>query len=384
MSLFGFLKKDCGYYLNKGDKFFDREDFYNALVNYSKAVEICEKDNIDGIKAKIAVCREKLALKNIELAKAYFDAEDFDEAVGFAETALEYADTDELKNQANELIEKIEKMELEYSYGGKRETVFEDVEDDEYYEIISGSYPDFIKKEIDGNEELKKITVELNRGNLESAEKIEQYPSSPAADYLKALFFSLKEDYEKAYSLFSELFEKYGNSFTSAMHCEYLELIRRLEKDSSEVDRVLEVAGGMLDPVKLAASIFLERGELDKSEAMVDYGFELMDKLNPDTDLIATAGILYYKKENYRKCVDFLGSLKDMYARQGYFAFPSVMAVPLAMSYYKLGKYNDGLELLLHLLKSEKDPEVLKIAQTISEKSDREDLKKQLKYLVRE
>ncbi len=384
MSLFGLFKeKDCAYFRQKGEKFFNKEDFYNALINFEKALEKgCDKDIVTKINSKIEECKEKLSLKNLEMAKAYFEANDFDEALGFAETCVKYAIDENIKKQAEDIIKEIEVGEAEKVRGQKSEYVYEDVGDEEYFEIISADYPDFVKNELEKNEELKKFCIDLNRGNLEEAEGIVDYKESPAANYLKILYYSLKEDYEKAFELFNSLFEEKKGEFSEAMLCEYLELIRRLEKEDNLIEKVLEVGGDYLDVVKLAASIYLERDNLERSEQLVDYGFEIMDKLNPDRELIATAGLLYFQKKDYQKCVDFLGSLKDMYARMGYFVFPENMAIPLAYAYSQLGKHNEGLELLLHLIKETKNPDAIKLAERIAEKSDREDLKKQLKYLV--
>ena len=384
MSLFGLFKeKDCAYFRQKGEKFFNKEDFYNALINFEKALEKgCDKDIVTKINSKIEECKEKLSLKNLEMAKAYFEAEDFDEALGFAETCVKYAIDENIKKQAEDIIREIEVGEAEKVRGQNRDYVYEDVGDEEYFEIISADYPDFIKNELEENEELKRFCIALNRGNLEEAENVVDYKESPAANYLKILYYSLKEEYKKAFELFNSLFEEKKDEFSEAMLCEYLELIRRLEKEDNLIEKVLEVGGDYLDVVKLAASIYLEKDNLERSEQLVDYGFEIMDRLNPDRELIATAGLLYFQKKDYQKCVDFLGSLKDMYARMGYFVFPANMSIPLAYSYSQLGKHNEGLELLLHLIKETKDPDAIKLAKTIAEKSDREDLKKQLKYLV--
>lgn len=384
MSLFGLFKeKDCAYFMQKGEKLFSKGDFYNALINFEKALEKgCDENAAAEINAKIKQSREKLALKNLEMAKAYFEAEDFEEALGFAETCIKYAIDEEIKQQAEDIIREIETGEAEVVRGEKREYVYEDVGDEEYFEIISADFPDFIKNELEENAELKKFCIALNRGNVEESEGIVDYKESPAVNYLKILYYSLKEDYGKAFELFNTLFEEKKDEFSEAMLCEYLELIRRLEKEDNLIEKVLEVGGDYLDVVKLAASIYLERDNLERSEQLVDYGFEIMDKLNPDRELIATAGLLYFQKKDYQKCVDFLGSLKEMYARMGYFVFPANMAIPLAYSYSQLGKHNEGLELLLHLIKETKDPDAIKLARRISDKSDREDLKKQLKYLV--
>ncbi|BBB32988.1 hypothetical protein TTHT_1480 [Thermotomaculum hydrothermale] len=384
MSLFGlFREKDCEFYKQKGEKLFHKQDFYNALINFEKALEKdCEQSLKEKVEEKIEECKKRLAEKNLELAKAYFEAEDFDEAVGFAETCIKYAVDKGVKEEAENIIREIEMGELELQRGSKREYVYEDVEDDEYFEIISEHYPDFIKKELEENDELKKICIEINRGNLDKAEKIEEFPDSYASNYMKVLYFSLKEDYEKAFEIFNTMFNEKKDEFTEAMLCEYLELTRRLEKEDDLIEKVLDVGGNYLDVVKLAASIYLERDNLERSEELVEYGFEIMDKLNPDRELIATAGLLYFQKKEYKKCVDYLGSLKEMYARMGYFVFPPEMAIPLAYSYSQLNKHNEGLELLLHLIKETKDPEAIKLAEKIAEKSDREDLKKQLKYLV--
>ena len=384
MSLFGLFKeKDCSYYKQKGDKLFKYDDYYNAMVNFEKALEKgCGEEEKSEIESRVYECKRKLAEKNLEMAKAYFEAEDFDEAIGFAETCIKYAIDEKIKEEAKGIIKEIEMGEVEVKRGQKREFVYDDVEDEEYFEIISGDYPEFIKKELEENEELKKICININKGNIEEAKGIEDYPDSPTSSYLKVLYYSLKEDYEKAFEIFKSLFDEKKEELTEALLCEYLELIRRLEKDSSLIEEVLDVGGEYLDVVKLSASIYLEMGDLEKSEKLVDYGFEIMDKLNPDQELIATAGLLYFQKKEYQKCVDYLGNLKDMYARMGYFVFPANMAIPLAYSYSQLGKHNEALELLLHLIKETKDADAIKLAQTIAEKSDREDLKKQLKYLV--
>ncbi len=384
MSLFGLFKeKDCSYFKQKGDKLFKSEDYYNAIVNFEKALEKgCSEKEKAEIESMVSECKKKLAEKNLEMAKAYFKAEDFDEAIGFAETCIKYAVDEKIIEEARSIVREIEMGEVEVKRGTKREFVYEDVEDEEYFEIISGDYPEFIRNELEENEELKKICIDLNKGRLEEAEKIADYPDSPTANYLKILYYSLTEEYEKAFDIFQSLFEEKKEDFTEAMFCEYLELVRRLEKDDALIEKVLEIGGEYLDVVKLSASIYLERTNLERSEQLVDYGFEIMDKLNPDQELIATAGLLYFQKKDYQKCVDYLGNLKDMYARMGYFVFPANMAVPLAYSYSRLGKHNEGLELLLHLIKETKNEDAIKLAQTIAEHSDREDLKKQLKYLV--
>ncbi len=384
MSLFGLFKeKDCTYYKQKGEKLFEKGDFYNSLVNFEKALEKgCGEGDISEINLKIAECKKRLAEKNLELAKAYFEAGDFSEALGFAETCVKYAIDDSVMQQAKEIVREIELGEAEVKRGEKNGFVFEDVEDEGYFEIISGNYPDFVKEELEKDETLKKVCININRGNIEQAEDIENYKKSHAADYMKILYYSLKEEYEKAFELFKPLFEEKKEEFTEAMLCEYLELIRVLEKDDDLIEEVLDAGEDSVDVVKLAASIYLERGNIERSEELVQYGFEIMDKLNPDRELIATAGLLYFQKKDYQKCVDFLGNLKEMYARMGYFVFPSNMAIPLAYSYSQLGKHNEGLELLLHLIKETKDEDAIRLAQNIAEKSDREDLKKQLKYLV--
>ncbi len=384
MSLFGlFKKKDCAYYTQKGEKLFQKGDFYNALINFDKAIEAgCDEKTRSEIESKIAECKKRLAIKNLEMARAYFDAEEFDEALDFAETCLKYAIDEEIIKEASEIVKEIEMGEVEVVRGEKREYVYEDVDDDEYFVIISEQYPDFIKNEIEKNEQLKKICIAINRGELENAAEIEHLPQSPATDYMKVLYFSLKEEYEKAFDFFKPLFDSKKEEFSEAMLCEYLELLRRLDKSDEMVEEVLAIGSDMVDVVKLGASIYLERGNIERSEELVEYGFEIMDKLNPDRELIATAGLLYFQKKEYQKCVDYLGNLKNMYARMGYFVFPSNMAIPLAYSYSQLGRYNEGLELLLHLIKETKDKDAIKLAEKIAEKSDREDLKKQLKYLV--
>ncbi len=386
MSLFGLFKeKDCDYFFKKGNKSFAKEDFYTALVNFEKAIEKgCDGETREKINEKIEVCKKNLAEKNLELAKAYFEAEDYDEAIGFAETCLKYAEDETVRKEAEKIIAEIEKGEIDFGVGRKREYVYEDVEDDEYFEIISGSYPDFIREDLEKNDELKKICIAINRGDIEEASKIENFEKSPAADYMKALYYSLKEDYQKAFEFFNPLFKNKGKDFSEAMLTEYLELIRKLNKEDELIEEVLQIGGEYLDVVKLAASIYLERGNVEKSEELVNYGFEIMDKFNPDEELIATAGLLHFTKKDFQKCVDFLGNLKEVNARRGYFVFPSHLAVPLAISYSQIKKYDEAFELLLHLLKEEKDPEVIKLAKLVAEKSQREDLKKQLKYLVNE
>jgi len=386
MSLFGLFKeKDCDYYLKKGKKFLEKEDFYNALINFEKALEKkCYEKTEKEIREKIELCRKNLAEKNLELARAYFEAGDYDEAIGFAETCVKYAEDEEMKKEAEKIIEEIEKGEIDFGVGRKRDYVYEDVEDDEYFEIISGSYPDFIREDLEKNGELKEICIAINRGDIEKASKIENFEKSLAADYMKALYYSLKENYEKAFEFFNPLFEENGKNFSEAMLVEFLELIRKLDKGDELIEKVLEAGGEYLDVVKLAASIYLERGNVERSEELVNYGFEIMDKFNPDEELIATAGLLHFTKKDFQKCVDFLGNLKEVNARRGYFVFPSQLAVPLAISYSQIGKHDEAFELLLHLLKEEKDPEVIKLAKQIAEKSRREDLKKQLKYLVKE
>ena len=382
MSLFGlFGEKDCDYFKKKAQKLIEKEDFYNALITLEKGKKkVCQSD--EGIDSLIKECKERLSQKNLELAKAYFEAGDYDEAIGFAETCVKYAIDEDVKKQAEDIIREIETGEIGEAAESGENFVYEDVGDEEYYEILSEHYPDFIKEEMDKDERLKEMCIAINRGELEKAQGIESVEPSFASDYLKVLYYSLKEEYEKAFEVFESLFKEKREEFTEAMLTEYLELVRRLEKDEGYIEKVLEVGSNYLDVVKLAAAIYLERGDVEKSENLVNYGFEIMDKLNPDRDLIATAGMLYFQKKDYEKCIDFLGNLKDMYARMGHFVFPPDMAVPLAYSYYKVGKYNEGLELLLHNLKEEKHPDIVSLAKKIAEKSDREDLKRQLKYLV--
>ncbi len=383
MSLFGLFKeKDSSYYFNKGRRLFDREDYYNALLNFEKAIEKgCNADLKDEIEIFIEKCKISLASKNLELAKAYFEAQDFDEARDFAETCLKYAIDEAVKGEAEGIIKEIERINVELTTGSERDFVYEDVDDDEYYEIISVNYPEFVKNEIDKNRKLKEMAIAINRGELEKGKEIMEMGSSPATSYLKVLYLSLKEDYESAFEIFYRLFKDKGNEFSETMLCEYLELLRRLDRDDELIEEVLVISENSLDVVKLAASIYLERGDLSRSEELVEYGFELMDKFNPDEELIATAGIMYFNKGDYKKCIDYLGGLKDGYAMRGYFAFPKEMAIPLAISYAKTGKPNDALELLLHLVKHIRDKEVIAIASEIAKDSDREDLKRQLKYL---
>lgn len=382
MSLFGlFGEKDCDYFKKKAQKLIEKGDFYNALINLEKGKKKgCKSEKeVDEL---IEGCKKSLSQKNLELAKAYFEAGDYDEAIGFAETCVKYAIDEDVKKQAEDIIREIETGEIGEGEERGEDFVYEDVGDEEYYEILSEHYPEFLKDEMDKDERLKEICIAINRGELEKAEGIESIEPSFASDYLKVLYYSLKEEYEKAFEIFDNLFNEKKEEFTEAMLTEYLELVRRLEKDENYIEQVLEVGDNYLDVIKLAASIYLERGNIEKSENLVEYGFEIMDKLNPDRELIATAGMLYFQKKDYERCIDFLGNLKEMYARMGHFVFPPDMAVPLAYSYYKIGKYNEGLELLLHNLKEEKHPDIVSLAKKIAEKSDREDLKRQLTYLV--
>ena len=378
--LFGKLgKKDCNKLKLKGDKLFSKGEYYLALVAYEDAVAVsdCPAEVTVPAKENIERCKSELAIHNLKLAQSHFDANDLDAAADFATTCLNYADNAEIRDKANELLEKIDAQydQFEEVFGPDRahqELLPED--DDAYAEILIENYPPFIRKEVEENEVLKHAMAALNRQDLESGKKILELEKSPAVLYFQALYHSLNNEAETALETFLSLSREYPDLLDEQRWAELIELVGRAESDMP-VEEILE-NHPYPAVVRAVITLYMGRDDMAAAEELLEESMELMSPARPDPLLFALAGILSFRKEDFEKAVEHLTRFQNMMAMSGQFTLNPEYAMPLAVALDKTGEVDKALEMALHTAKIFGIPEAAALSKSLASRSSREDLKR--------
>lgn len=103
MSIFAtMLGLSADDYIKQADEYLKESRFGEAKIEYEKAEELImssETEKKDYVASKIRECRAKLCDCHYELAKSYYDAQEFEKSVSSYETAIELSEENSERNR---------------------------------------------------------------------------------------------------------------------------------------------------------------------------------------------------------------------------------------------------------------------------------------------
>jgi len=387
MGLFSglFGKKDAEYYKEKGLKFFSKKDFTEAIFYFEKGFSLAETEN-DKVffENKINECKLNLANKNYELTKTYLEAGDEEQAYDFAVTCLRFASDGKMIEEMKQIIKNLEGDKLQQKlsiYEKEQIEINENLDMDSYFEILIENYPDFIKSEVTDNEDLKNILIAINSGDLEKADKVFDLDETDCVLYFKGLVNVLKGNFKEALPYYRKLVNNKKDDLDEERWVEVVRLVKECGEGEELITHLFEKPEGNL--LKNAiVEYLLANNKFEKAKIIVDNSLKNMNSDNFDINMVGNAGLVYFSLEDFETAVTHLSTVRNFAASSGTYLFSPEYAVPLALSLEKLGKYDDAFELILHLVKGLENNSIREIALRLSEKSSREDLKKELRLLL--
>jgi tetratricopeptide (TPR) repeat protein len=387
MGLFSglFGKKDVEYYREKGLKFFLKHDFTEAIFNFEKGLSVAEIETDKGFfEDKIKECKLNLANKNYELAKTYLQAGDKEQAYDFAITCLRFASDTDMIAEIRQIVNSLEGEKLQEKlsiYEKEHIEADENLDRESYFEIIIENYPDFIKDEITKDERLRDILIAVNSGNLADADKIFQFSETDSVLYLKGLVNVLKGNFKEALPYYKKLAENKKEQLDEERWVEIVRLVKECGEGEELILHLFDnPTGNSLKNV--IVEYLLANNKPDKAKAIVDVALKNMNADNFDINMVGNAGLVYFALKDYNTAMTHLMTVRNYAASSGTYIFSPEYAVPLALSLEHSGKFDDAFELILHLVKGLENKEIREIALRLSEKSSREDLKKELQLLL--
>jgi tetratricopeptide (TPR) repeat protein len=387
MGLFSglFGKKDAEYYREKGLKFFLKHDFTEAIFNFEKGLSVAEIETDKGFfEDKIKECKLNLANKNYELAKTYLQAGDKEQAYDFAITCLRFASDTDMIAEIRQIVNSLEGEKLQEKlsiYEKEHIEADENLDRESYFEIIIENYPDFIKDEITKDERLRDILIAVNSGNLADADKIFQFSETDSVLYLKGLVNVLKGNFKEALPYYKKLAENKKEQLDEERWVEIVRLVKECGEGEELILHLFDnPTGNSLKNV--IVEYLLANNKPDKAKAIVDVALKNMNADNFDINMVGNAGLVYFALKDYNTAMTHLMTVRNYAASSGTYIFSPEYAVPLALSLEHSGKFDDAFELILHLVKGLENKEIREIALRLSEKSSREDLKKELQLLL--
>ncbi len=387
MGLFSglFGKKDAGYYKEKGLKFFSKNDFTEAIFNFEKGLKVSEVESDKNFfNNKIDECKLNLANKNYEFAKTYLEAGDKEQAYDFAVTCLRFATDANMINEVKQIVDSLEGEKLQQKlsiYEKEHIETNEDLDRESYFEILIENYPDFIKNEVSESEDLKDILIAINSGDFEVADKVFNLGESDCKVYFKGLVNVLKGNFKEALPHYKQLVKNRAEELDEERWVEVVRLVKECKEGEELINHLFENPEG--NALKNAIiEYLLANNKLEKAKSIVDKTLKSMNSDNFDINMVGNAGLVYFLLEDYDTAITHLTTVRNYAATSGTYIFSPEYAVPLALSLEKTGKYDDAFELILHLVKGLENKEIKDIALRLSEKSSREDLKKELQLLL--
>lgn len=380
-----FKKKDAEFYKNKGLKLIEKQDFMSAIFEFEKGLglEIGIDDQVF-FKKNIIDCKKNLSQHNIKFAETYLNAGDKEQAYEFAENCLRFAEDEDIIEKANGIIKQLDEESIQEKlaiYEKSENENTEDIDMESYYEMIIENYPTFIKEEIDSDSILKEILVAINSGDLEKSSKVFELKDTDTILYLKGLVSFIGEEYEKSFIYYEKLVNLKKEELDEERWVEVVRVIQKTGKGEYLIESLFnEMIGNTLRNAMI--EYLLEKRDLKRAKELVDEGLDNMNSDNFNINLVGNAGLVYYLLEDYEIAVGHLSTVRNTAASSGNYVFSPEYAIPLVLSLEKIGKCDDAFELVLHFVKGMDNEKIKEIGIRLSEKSTREDLKKQLKILL--
>ena len=343
----GFLKifsgKDPEEYEQKGDAFFENEEYGAAKMEYETALIKVEKkfsDNTDlkdRLQQKISQTKNALALRHKQMGEELMDTENYDDAEEKFHLAMELAEDSELQLELEERVQEIETLlagEVEDFPGFdlRQEDVEEpDYQDrlDEYFTALCGSLPEPMTEAYLGyGTDFKIGFVALNQGDFEQAvDKLTQAmkdnssPDSFIPMELAKAHLNLKH-YEKARFLLEQFMKEHPDSLQGC------QLLCETYWEIKEYDLAQELLLSCPQEIRDSLPIQLLRGETffqaEKYKEAESFYLNYLESSGWNEHIAHSLAVTYEALGEKEKARDLLEEIMDECRGCGFRVDPSI------------------------------------------------------------
>ena len=341
-----------------GDAHFAAERWGEAKLAYEgavgKAKEIPAAD-VDAVRERLDVCRTHLARRHLEEAKRLAAQDDREAALDRFATAADLASTDALRAEIQEAKDAIDRADA-------RAEAEDQVEDEELYEVLSGTWED---EQIDEYESygdpIRPIILALHEGKGEDALAAIDALLATAEEpcYLhfergRALLLAGRKD-EAAAALrtFVDLLEPDESPRVRAGAHDALARLAIDAGDDAAAEKELhacvEALPDDVEPRVLLARFLRKRARDDEALEAAEIAVEKMGTIRPHLPAIRELGLALVAKGDDAQAIQVLESAVELYAANDDFDFDPEFAETLARLHEKKGDPAHAADFYRHL-----------------------------------
>lgn len=341
-----------------------------------------DPERLTAVQEKIATARDQLAKAHLEDGRGYAREGNLERALECYETAIEVAHSDELRDKARQLVDRLEADDAREAFEEAQ-----DLSDEDRFIALSGTWEEDQADELESyGEDFRKAFLDLHSGEAERAADsmtrlVEEYEdplylylelglAQQAAGRLEDAIASIKsflerleeelaadgdeddEDEEDEDEEDEDAREPRGAAARIRANTELARIYLDLDdKDAAEqqLRNLVELMPEKSPPFVALGQFLRGQGRAEEALEVLEKGRVFMGEIQPDMSVIREIGLTHEALGNTAEAIASLKAVVAYSTALGNFNYDPTAAVPLAKLHEQVGQLEDAAHLYRHL-----------------------------------